>query len=60
MKESNEAKLEWLRREIQKGIDSLEAGNYSDGPEAMRRIKERLLKLKDAKNLKPDSEKEQS
>lgn len=40
---TKEEKLEWLRREIQKGVDDLEAGRFSDGPTAMARIRERLL-----------------
>lgn len=46
MDERNQQKLDWLRREIQKGIDSLENGHYVDGPEAMKRIRERLMKMK--------------
>lgn len=46
MDERNERKLEWLRKEIQKGIDSLENGHYVDVPEAMKRIRERLMEMK--------------
>ena len=46
MDERNQRKLEWLRKEIQKGIDSLEKGQYVDGPEAMKRIRERLMEMK--------------
>ena len=31
MIKSDKEKLEWLRREIQKGIDDLEAGRFYDG-----------------------------
>jgi len=31
MNEIQKQKLEWLRREIQKGIDDLEAGRFRDG-----------------------------
>jgi len=41
--EAREAKLNALRAEIQKGIDSLEAGRFMDGEEAMAEIKERLM-----------------
>lgn len=41
-----EAKLNALRAEIQKGIDSLEAGRYRDASEAMAEIKERMLARK--------------
>jgi len=41
--EEHEAKLNALRAEIQKGADSLAAGRYRDGEEAMAEIKERLL-----------------
>lgn len=43
--EMREMKLEALRKEIQKGIDDLEAGRFRDGGEVMTEIKERLLKL---------------
>lgn len=46
MKETQKEKLEWLRREIQKGLDDLEAGRYCDGPTAMTELRERLLRLK--------------
>ena len=46
MNETNKEKLEWLRREIQKGIDDLEAGRFRDGPNAMAEIREKLFKLK--------------
>ncbi len=44
--EMREAKLKALRVEIQKGIDSLEAGRFRDGETAMTEIKERLLARK--------------
>jgi antitoxin ParD1/3/4 len=45
--EMREMKLDALRKEIQKGIDDLEAGRYTDGEEVMSEIRERLLKLKE-------------
>ena len=42
-----EMKLEALRREIQKGIDSLEAGRFRDGGEVMAEFKSRLLSMKE-------------
>ncbi len=44
--EAHESKLKALRAEIQKGIDSLEAGRYRDISEAMAEIEERLLSKK--------------
>lgn len=44
--EMRELKLEALRKEIQKGIDDLEAGRFRDGAEVMTDIKDRLIKLK--------------
>ncbi len=41
-----EEKLDWLKIEIQKGIDDLEAGRYRDGREVMSEITGRLLELK--------------
>lgn len=52
MNETQQEKLEWLCREIQKGIDSIEAGRVSDGPTAMARIRERLLKQRAEKDRK--------
>jgi len=46
MNKANEEKLESLRREIQKGLDDLEAGRFQDGPTVMAEIREKLLKLK--------------
>jgi len=46
MSEASKEKWEWLRREIQKGIDDLEAGRFRDGEIAMAEIREKLLKLK--------------
>ena len=45
--EMREVKLQALRREIQKGIDDLEAGRANDGREVMAEFKSRLLKMKD-------------
>ena len=45
--EMRELKLEALRKEIQKGIDDLEAGRFRDGREAMAEKRERLLKMKE-------------
>ncbi len=42
-----ERKLAWLKGEIQKGMDDLEAGRYRDGAEVMSEIRERLLKMRD-------------
>ncbi len=44
--ELRELKLDALRKEIQKGVDDLEAGRFRDGGEVMVEIKNRLLKLK--------------
>ncbi len=41
--EMREAKLNALRSEIRKGVDSLEAGRYRDVSDAMGDIKERLM-----------------
>ena len=41
--DTHEAKLNALRAEIQKGVDSLEAGRYRDLSDAMGDIKERLM-----------------
>ena len=43
---AREEKLDWLKIEIQKGIDDLEAGRYRDGQEVMSEITGRLLELK--------------
>ncbi len=45
--ELRELKLEALRTEIQKGVDDLEAGRFSDGRLAMREKRDLLLKLKE-------------
>lgn len=39
-------KLLWLRREIKKGTDDLEAGRFSDGEEVFNRIEKRLFEIK--------------
>ncbi len=44
--QSHEAKLSALRGEIQKGIDSLEAGRVYDGPTVMAEFREKLLVMK--------------
>lgn len=44
--EIRELKLESLRKEIQKGIDDLEAGRFRTGREAMAEKRENLLKMK--------------
>ena len=44
--EMREMKLEALRREIQDGIDDLEAGRVRDGEEVMAEFKARLLEMK--------------
>ena len=49
--EMREVKLQALRREIQKGIDDLEAGRANDGREVMAEFKSRLLKMKDENAL---------
>lgn len=43
--EMRELKLDALRKEIQKGVDDLEAGNFREGSEVMAEIKSRLLKF---------------
>jgi len=43
--EMRELKLAALRKEIQKGIDDLEAGRFKDGGEVMAEVKDRLLQL---------------
>jgi antitoxin ParD1/3/4 len=43
---TREEKLRWLRGEIEKGIDDLEAGRYRDGREAMQELRARLLEMK--------------
>lgn len=45
--EMREMKLEALRKEIQKGIDDLEAGRVRDGGEVMAEFKSRLLSMKE-------------
>lgn len=44
--EMREAKLSALRAEIQKGVDSLEAGHVYDGPTVMSEFREKLLAMK--------------
>lgn len=44
--EMRELKLEALRKEIQHGIDDLEAGRFRDGHEVMKEMREKLLKMK--------------
>lgn len=44
--ELREAKLNALRNDIQKGIDSLEAGRAYDGPTAMAEFREKLTSMK--------------
>ena len=44
--EMREMKLEALRKEIQKGMDDLEAGRARDGGEVMAEFKDRLLRMK--------------
>jgi predicted transcriptional regulator len=46
MNEKQQEKLEWLRREIQKGIDDLKAGRFRDGAEVMEEFREKLINLK--------------
>ena len=41
--QSHADKLAWLRSEIQKGLDDIEAGRVEDGRVAMTRIHKRLL-----------------
>mgnify|MGYP001335334384 CR=1 FL=1 len=45
--EMRELKLQALRREIQFGINDLEAGQFREGRDAMAEIKDRLLKMKE-------------
>ena len=45
--EMRELKLEALRKEIQLGINDLEAGRFRDGREAMAEMKARLLEMKE-------------
>jgi antitoxin ParD1/3/4 len=44
--DAHEAKLNALRAEIQKGVDSLEAGRYRDLSDAMADIKQWLMARK--------------
>lgn len=44
--ELRDAKLNALRNDIQKGIDSLEAGRVYDGPTAMAEFREKLKSMK--------------
>ncbi|MBC7899537.1 MAG: type II toxin-antitoxin system ParD family antitoxin [Saprospiraceae bacterium] len=41
--EFRQMKLDNLRKEVQKGVDDLEAGRFRDGSEVMAEMKERLL-----------------
>jgi len=41
-----EARLQSLKGEIQKGIDSLERGEFQDGEEVARELRAKLLKRK--------------
>ena len=54
MKETQGEKLEWLRREIQKGIDDLGAGRFRDGGEFMEEMREKLLRLKAERDKKAE------
>ena len=45
--EMRELKLEALRKEIQLGINDLEAGRFRDGNTTMAEMKDRLLKMKE-------------
>lgn len=45
-KRDNQEKLVWLRAEIQKGMDELEAGHWTDGEEAKLSRRELLFKIK--------------
>lgn len=45
--EMRELKLEALRKEIELGINDLEAGRFRDGRQAMAEMKDRLLKMKE-------------
>jgi antitoxin ParD1/3/4 len=42
-----EVKLEKLRQDVQLGIDQLERGEWTEGEEAIRQIKERIAKRKE-------------
>jgi len=44
----HEEKLRWLRAEIQKGIDDLEAGRFRNGRDVMADLESRLLEKKGA------------
>ena len=44
--EIRDEKLQWLRREVQKGIESLEAGHILDGETVMAEFKAALLAKK--------------
>ena len=57
MKETQGEKLEWLRREIQKGIDDLGAGRFRDGGEFMEEMREKLLRLKAERDKKAELQK---
>lgn len=52
MNETHERKLAWLRREIQKGLDDLDAGRFRDGAEVMAEFRGRILRLKMQQNLR--------
>lgn len=55
-----EEKLQWLRREVKKGTDDLEAGRFRDGAEVIAELRARLLEMKREKaflhnnNMSPD------
>jgi len=46
MSETDEEKLEWLRRAVQKGLDDLEAGGFCHDPTVMAELRKKLFKLK--------------
>ena len=49
MWKEREEKLEKLRQDVQVGIDHLERGEWIEGEEAIRQIKERIAKRKENK-----------
>lgn len=55
MNEIQKQKLEWLRREIKKGIDDLEAGRFRDGNEVMAEMREMLINLKKQRDKEMNS-----
>ena len=42
MNDTQKEKLEWLRREFQRGIDDLETGRLHDGPSVMAEMREKF------------------